>query len=160
MKKLIILSSVVTSLIFAFALANAEDYPSGNATPGYGQSDTMNGDMAGGTMGEDEAMPDAAATESPDAAATASPSTKRSRTMGEDLRSDSRTARAGSKTCIDRDGIRYSRGETGYDRCMQEKSARTSGGAAGMAAPTGTPTPDMGYDMGGATPDTTSESTR
>lgn len=98
MKKLIATSAVALSLVFAFALANAEDTsissPSGSTSSSEG---SMSGSEAGTVGSESEtAMPGVVGS-------TTEPARK-------------------AKTCVDKAGSTYRMGQKGYERCMSEKA--------------------------------------
>lgn len=98
MKKLITLTCVALSAVFAVMLANADD--------------TQSGDM-GGTMGETTPMQPSDTTTMGEPSRPAAPMTEEKQAMTEDRW---KTA----KTCTDESGKSYRRGKPGFKACVDE----------------------------------------
>jgi hypothetical protein len=147
MKKLIITAASALGVVFAVALANAEDMSNSGSVSGSNQStaETMR-QPAPQLQTNDPSVPRDGVAQLPgtnnsniDNPSNSDPS------LGNGVNNDTslgNTTGNSSRICTDRNGVIYSRGQIGFDRCLSEKGSPTGlndqmGGTVGNEAPVG-----------------------
>jgi len=104
MRKLIAITSVTASFVFALALATADDMtnenmPGTTSTPAVEQPQGMTGDTSDSDIVGER------------------PTYEKKSQMQASREKQIRS----SKTCMDQNGVTYRKGQTGFERCIQSK---------------------------------------